>query len=199
MRPIEIRDLRPDEIPAAVGVLARGMRDNPLHVVSYGEDPQRRLRCHALIMRGLFTTSPDLRPICAVRGDRLLGVAGVAPSGTCQMTGMRKLRQIPPLLSLGPRTAIRVIKWVSEWAGRDPDQPHVHLGPLAVDAHLQGKGIGSQIMAEYCRRLDEHGQVGYLETDKDINVAFYQKFGFVIVEEAEVLGVPNWFMRRPPV
>ena len=51
---IEVRALRPHEVPAAVGVLARGMRDNPLHMAAYGEDPQRRLRCHTRLMRGLF-------------------------------------------------------------------------------------------------------------------------------------------------
>jgi ribosomal protein S18 acetylase RimI-like enzyme len=40
------------------------------------------------------------------------------------------------------------------------DEPHVHLGPLAVDAHLQGQGIGSLIMREHCRRLDDDRDVG---------------------------------------
>ena len=39
---IEVRDIRPDDVPAAARVLARGMRDNPLHVAAYGEDPDRR-------------------------------------------------------------------------------------------------------------------------------------------------------------
>jgi hypothetical protein len=55
---IEVRDLRSHEVSAAVGMLARGMRDNPLHVAAYGDDPERRLRCHARMMRGLFA-SPD--------------------------------------------------------------------------------------------------------------------------------------------
>jgi ribosomal protein S18 acetylase RimI-like enzyme len=86
--------------------------------------------------------------------------------------------------------------WISKWSARDPDEPHVHLGPLAVDAHLQGQGIGSLIMEEHARRLDAAGQTGYLETDKQENVGFYERFGFVVVGEEPVLGVPNWFMRR---
>ena len=37
----------------------------------------------------------------------------------------------------------------------------------------------------------------YLETDKSENVRFYQKFGFTVVAQAEILGVANWFMSRP--
>ncbi len=78
---IEVRDLQLREVPGAVGVLARGMRDNPLHVAAYGEDPERRLRCHARLMRGLFSTFPAQQPICASREGVLVGVTGVAPPG----------------------------------------------------------------------------------------------------------------------
>jgi GNAT superfamily N-acetyltransferase len=194
---IEVRDLRTDEVPEAVGVLARGMRDNPLHVAAYGDDPDRRARCHARLMRGLFRVFPAQQPICAVRDGALVGVTGVAPSGTCQPTVAQRLRLLPSVVALGPRTAARVGKWISVWAKHDPDEAHVHLGPLAGDAHLQGQGIGSLIMKEHCRRLDRTGDVAYLETDKRDNVTFYERFGFEVLGEDLVLGVPNWFMRRP--
>lgn len=196
--PIEIRELRSGEIEEAVGVLARGMRDNPIHVAAYGEDPGRRLRCHARLMRGLLTASTTLEPICAVCEGRIVGLTGVAPVGTCRPSVSHRLRMLPHALALGPRTMIRVLRWVSRWAAQDPDEPHVHLGPLAVDAHLQGQGIGSLIMAEHCRRLDERGEVGYLETDKAENVRFYRRFGYDVVGEEPVIGVPNWYMRREP-
>ena len=75
---------------------------------------------------------------------------------------------------------------------------HLHLGPLAVDRHLQGKGIGTQILLEHTRRLDEANAIGYLETDKNINVRLYQRFGYEVIGEADVIGVHCWFMRRPP-
>jgi ribosomal protein S18 acetylase RimI-like enzyme len=195
---IEVRDLRPDEVPDAVSVLARGMRDNPLHVAAYGDDPERRLACHAGLIRGFFRAFPAQQPICAIRDGTIVGVTGVAPVGTCQPGAAQRLRLLPSLVALGPRTAARVGRWISVWERHDPDEPHVHLGPLAVDAHLQGQGIGSLIVLEHCRRLDAAREVGYLETDKAENVRFYERFGFEVIGEAPVLGVPNWFMRRPP-
>ena len=179
-------------------MLARGMRDNPLHVAAYGDDPARRLRCHARLMRGLFRVFAAQQPICAIRDGTVVGVTGVAPVGTCQPTAAQRLRLLSRLVALGPRTAARVASWLSSWAKHDPDEPHVHLGPLAVDAHLQGQGIGSLIMREHCRRLDAAHEVGYLETDKRENVRFYERFGFEVIAEEPVIGVPNWFMRREP-
>ena len=46
--------------------------------------------------------------------------------------------------------------------------------------------------------MDQLQTLSYLETDKFENIAFYQKFGFTVFAEAEVLNVPNWFMSRPP-
>jgi hypothetical protein len=54
------------------------------------------------------------------------------------------------------------------------------------------------MMTAYCARLDDAAQLGYLETDKPGNVAFYQRHGFETSAQAEVLGVQNWFMRRRP-
>lgn len=84
------------------------MRDNPIHVAAYGDDPERRLRCHARLMRSLFRVFTPQQPICAVRDDVLVGVAGVAPAGTCQPTVAQRIRLLPGLLALGPRTAARV-------------------------------------------------------------------------------------------
>jgi predicted N-acetyltransferase YhbS len=86
---------------------------------------------------------------------------------------------------------------MSEWEKHDLREAHWHLGPVAVDAHLQGTGIGSAMMAEYCSRIDQTHGVGYLETDKEVNVRFYEKFGFQKIAESIVLDIPNWFMRRP--
>jgi ribosomal protein S18 acetylase RimI-like enzyme len=88
------------------------------------------------------------------------------------------------------------MKWLGTWSKHDLDERHWHLGPIAVDAPLQGRGIGSNLMRAFCARMDASGEVAYLETDKEINVRFYERFGFEVVGEQEVIGVPNWFMLR---
>jgi ribosomal protein S18 acetylase RimI-like enzyme len=184
-------------LPEAVALLSRGMRDNPNNIAAFGADPRRRERCLRRLFAGLFAAMRQQQPLCALNDGRLVGVGGVAPPGGCQPTGRERLRIAPSILLAGPRSARRVLRWTGAWAKRDPNEPHVHLGPLAVEPRLQGMGIGSRILTEHCSRLDERGEVGYLETDKPENVVLYERFGYEVIAEAEIIGVRNWFALRP--
>jgi ribosomal protein S18 acetylase RimI-like enzyme len=194
---VGVRDLHRADIPAAVDVIARGMRDNPLHVAAYGPDPHRRQSCHAHVIRAILDVATTLDLLGVVRQGVLVGVLGAAPAGRCRPGPWQRLRLLPRIARLGPATGARILRWSGEWARHDPGEPHVHLGPVAVDAPLQGQGLGTLAMREHCRRLDESAQVGYLETDEWENVAFYRRFGYEVVGEAVVIGTENWFMRRP--
>lgn len=193
---LKIETLDASEISEAVAVLSRGMRDNPGHVAAFGEDPQRRLRRLRQFFDGAFAVM-SWQTLVARSGDgTIVGVMAMSSPGTCQPSITQQLRILPRLLQNGPRSAVRTARWLGVWAGRDPDERHWHFGPLAVDAHLQGEGIGSKLMGAFCARMDAAGEDAYLETDKRINVAFYERFGFEVVGEEEVLGMPNWFMLR---
>jgi GNAT superfamily N-acetyltransferase len=193
---VDVRPLDPRDIPTAALVAARGMRDNPAHIAALGNDPDKRVRVIEGLFRRLFTF--DHRPtVVAWSGDRLVGVADSAEPGHCQPTGRARLKLLPPMLAAG--TAVpRMARWVGAWAKRDPTRPHSHFGPFAVDLDLQGRGIGSQLLAQYCRTMDETATFSYLETDKAENVRLYERFGYVVVEKAQVLGIDNWFMTREP-
>jgi ribosomal protein S18 acetylase RimI-like enzyme len=195
---LAIRDLKDDETQLAVGVLARGMRDNPLHVAAFGDDAQTRERSLARMFGAMFRVFSQQRPICALENDMLVAVTGVLAPGTCQATALQRLRMLPTIFAMGPRAGQRLAKWLDAWARHDPDRSHSHLGPLAVDAHLQRRGIGGRLLSEHTARLDSAGQASYLETDKHENVAFYERHGYVVTGQADVIGVPNWFMLREP-
>ena len=84
---VEVRDLRRDEFPVAVAVLARGMRDNPLHVAAFGTNRERRRRRLEGQFAALFELMTEQTPICAVQNGMIVGVTGIAPPGTCRPSG----------------------------------------------------------------------------------------------------------------
>jgi GNAT superfamily N-acetyltransferase len=193
-----VRELREADLSSAVGIVARGMRDNPLHVAALGEDAeirgQRLIRMFTVALPLIFSKGFVLG---AFDGGTLTGIAGMVAPGQCQPSFMEKLAFMPRLVpAVGGGAFARVGRWMGIWAQHDLRQPHWHLGPVAVDAHLQGTGIGSMLMKEYCARLDRAHVAGYLETDKESNVRFYERFGFQTVATAPVLNTPNWFMKR---
>ena len=71
-----------------------------------------------------------------------------------------------------------------------------HLGPVGVLPTHQGRGVGSMLVERFCREVDACRAKAYLETDLDINVAFYEKFGFNLVSESDIFGVKSRYMLR---
>ncbi len=199
LKDVDIGTLNPSEIEAALEVTARGMRDNPMHVAAFGEDPEVRRRKFRVLMSAAFSIKDLSQALVARDADgKILGVCGMISPGECRPTIAEALRFLPHLLSNGPRACGRTMRWMGAWAKHDPDERHWHLGPLAVDAHLQGMGIGSKLMRVFCARMDALGDAAYLETDKPINVRFYERFGFEVLGEQDVIGASSWFMLRQP-
>ena len=197
---LEIEALDPADIEEVIDVVARGMRDNPVNVAAFGEEPEVRRSRFRKLVAAMFSVSDLSHTLVARQEDgAIVGVCGMLPPGDCRPNLGQQLRLVPTLLSMGPRAAGRLTRWMGAWQRRDPEERHWHLGPLAVDAHLQGAGIGSRMMHAFCARMDAAGDDAYLETDKPINVRFYERFGFEIIAEQEVIGVTNWFMLRRSV
>jgi hypothetical protein len=159
-----------------------------------GQRSKAMCRFFVPVLKGLYQRGIVLG---AVLADRLVGVCAMTRPGFCQPGTVEKARVFPAALIGNPiQTPLRILNWVGEWARRDPSQPHWHLGPVAVEPDLQGQGIGTAMLDAFCAIADSTGTQAYLETDKDENVCFYQRFGFTVLESAQVLGVLNWFMFR---
>jgi len=193
MSQFTIMQLPTEQTESAIGVLARAFVTNPLHVAAFGPS---RLESNEVFFRvGLATMKGE--KLVAMDGSRILGVAHWVRSPACQLSAFEKLRMMPRMVrGLGLASALKVISWVSTWSKHDPREPHVHLGPIAVEPEAQGRYVGSRLMEKHCAELDRTGLAGYLETDRSENVAFYSRFGFAVTETVSVLGIENHFMRR---
>lgn len=197
--PLEVRLLRPAELPAAAAAAARALQDDPTNVACYGDDPLVRLaQVHKLFVDVFAQTSVPQHG--ALAGGCVVAVAGMVAPGRCvgsMMGAMAAEVLAAPEPPLGDPW--RASRFWATWAAHDLPEDHWHIGPVGVEPGLQGMGIGHAVMEQLCAELDAGGHVGWLETNKERNVRFYGAVGFEVVDEAMVLGVPNWFMRRDPV
>jgi GNAT superfamily N-acetyltransferase len=91
----------------------------------------------------------------------------------------------------------KIMGKMEELHKRDMPMPHWYLMILGVDTVKQGKGIGGSLVAPMLARADAEKLPCYLETMKEINVAFYTKHGFEVIVEDDFDGLHYWTMKRP--
>ena len=191
-----VRDLTEGELLGAAGVLGRGMRDNPLHLRVFGPDPGgRELALTRLFGAVLPRAHRKGRVLGAFHEAQLVGVCAVVAPGHCRLSIGEKARVAPRMLrSMSLNRVLSLVRWTNGWERLDPSSAHWHIGPVGVERHLQGRGIGSAIMRAVLDPVRE--APAYLETDKLENVRFYERFAFTVRLQSPVLGMPNWFIQR---
>lgn len=197
---VDIRALTEAELPTATALLAEGMGDNPVHLRVFGPNASRRRRYLAHFLSPLVAHVHGNGELWGahVEGE-LVGVLGMIAPGRCR-PGIRDrltfARAMMP--TIPPPVLWRLRRWLAAWARHDPKTPHWHLGPMTVLATHRRRGVARRLMTHCCQRLDALDATGWLETDLEINAAFYRTLGFVTVRQEQILGEPTWFMQRAP-
>src|SRR5699024_4574102 len=112
-----LRELCRAEASPAVSLVARAMRDNPVHEAVFGAPPahrERRLRrffgrvMPLVLDRGVV--------IGAHHGNELLGLVGMLPPGACRITPVDALRIAPSLFTADLLSRIlRIRRWQRVW------------------------------------------------------------------------------------
>jgi GNAT superfamily N-acetyltransferase len=194
-----VRDFRAGDREAAIDVLAASFEGfGPVdQVVGGGRKAEdRRRTMYELALK----ENAKQHVIVAERDGAIQGVLTYADRPDC-IPGARD--SLAAVRIAGPRllTLIRDFRVVGR---AHPRTPHRHLPALGVRPEAQGQGVGGLLMAEYCRRCDEAGLEGYLETTRWADPSrraqerLYERHGFRV---AEVVPMTNdWSMvtmKRP--
>jgi len=182
------------QLTQAAGIAARALRDDPDWAAVSG-DPLVRLE----MLHDMFTGTLGGARVAGVRrGDRLLGVAAAFGPGHCVGARLPPGARTLEAPTEGASDADRLLYLRSVLADHDLDEPHWHVGPVGVEPGFQSMGMGRAAMTLLCEEFDEHGRVSWVKTAKSGNLRFYEGLGFEVVDEAPMLAVRLWFMRRPP-
>jgi len=133
--------------------------------------------------------------------EDLRGVALWTPPGRLGAGQWRQAWRLPGFVrAVGVRRLPRVVPAVAALGGKHPRQPHWYLSELAVDPPVQGRGIGSALIADRLAQCDRDGAAAYLENSNPRNTPLYERHGFRTLEEHLMGGdgPPILLMWRDP-
>jgi ribosomal protein S18 acetylase RimI-like enzyme len=191
----------------AAGVLARAFQDDPVVMaVLKGLTLEERIKMLMISFDlDLQTCGPKGCPLEVVKGDKIAGAAVIHRPGAYPLPASEQIGLLWKVFTKGLTTTWalsaygRWLKWLIAIEKKHPREPHYYLEFIGIDTPFQGKSLGSQMMQSLVNRADEECRGCYLENGNPRNVPFYRRFGFQIMAEETVVGVPTWFMWRPPV
>jgi GNAT superfamily N-acetyltransferase len=191
------------QLDEAAMVALRGFYTDPFFIYL---SPGARLR-----NRGLFlffrTALRHLGPrgiIVTVRDDRdaIVGVSAWMPPGGYPQPIATQLAAIPGsfrALYRRPRSMLDGGRYLDAISKAHPKDPHWYLYLLVADPEMQRRGVGTMLLNDRLPQIDEEGVGSYLETQKEDNLAYYQRFGYELKTSITPVpeGPPIYALWRP--
>lgn len=197
-----VRPAAAPDTAAIAAVLGRAFDDDPIWRWLLPDDASRVRR-----LTGVFEIM--LRRVHLPHGatetaGRDAGVEAAAlwdPPGRWRMPVRVQAAQAVPLLRvLGARTPA-ALRTLGAMEKHHPREPHWYLAVLGTDPPAQGAGLGGALLRSRLDRCDAEGVPAYLESSKERNVPFYERFGFRVTRKLTPPGrgcPPIWLMWRDP-
>ncbi len=84
--------------------------------------------------------------------------------------------------------ASEVLDKLVELDDAHPDQDHWYLGTIGTHPAHAGKHLGTDLLSANLAMIDAAGEAAYLESTNPVNIGFYERFGFRVVDEINVPG-----------
>lgn len=200
--PFEVRAARRDEIAALSSTLAAAFQDDPVMEWLW-PDQQRR----AFGLPRLFATQTRHHHFASQGVDIAVDTSGAIggaalwdPPGKWKPSTLTELRMLPRLVrAFGPR--LRAGKQLADLMTEShPAEPHWYLATIGTDPVRRGRGYGQALLNARLAHCDREGVPAYLESSKQANIGYYERFGFEVTEKVTLPdGGPNmWLMWRTP-
>jgi GNAT superfamily N-acetyltransferase len=187
----------------AVEVTVRAFDDDPFSRYLFPHSRHRR-RATRLQQRDTFSKNGAIGLTrSAIDDGRIVGVALWIPPGAWPLPSKTTLSQrVLTLRAYFPNLAVltKIRPTFQAVDASHPIEPHWYLQVMTVDPSRQRQGIGGALLAPTLESCDADGLPAWLETQKEANVRYYERFGFQVeAVHAPTPGVPPlWTMRRTP-
>jgi len=134
--------------------------------------------------------------------DNLEGIMAIAPHDK-EMTTLRVILSGSFFLSMKISKEAKKMEILSKAVEEAKKSlnlgPHIHLLIMGVSQEFQGKGFGGKLLRALIEKAQTEKKSIYLETQKEDNINFYEKYGFSVKKKIilpEPLNLPMWLMVR---
>lgn len=193
-----VRRATPSDVPALAGALTRAFLDDPVMCWLQPHERRRSAGLHTFFsiqLRHVFLPDGEVWVAGAPGAGALWARPGI---GRPSWRDALRLAPMLPHICAGVVRALRLLTLVERH--RPYDRPHWYLAVLGTDPPVQGRGLGSAVLAPVLGRCDAEGVGAYLESSKESNIPFYRRHGFEVVGELQAPGGgPSlWPMWREP-
>lgn len=184
---VEVRKAGPGDCAALNATLARAFDDDPFVNWMAAQDKRRARRVYdgmGLALNKLSMPFGEVYTTAEIQGGALW-----TPPGKWRLGVLQQLLLIPQMVKTTTwRRLPTVMSGINAVEKNHPHEPHYYLLALGVEPALQGRSLGTQLMAPVLERCDRERVPAYLESSKEKNVPLYERNGFKVTEE---LVVPN--------
>jgi ribosomal protein S18 acetylase RimI-like enzyme len=191
-----------ERIDEAVGVLAAAFEHDPL-IQYLLQDPQPTSFHDRL--REFFRFSCAVRielgwPLLGYEVDAdLVGVACVSEPEDKQWPDSLKETYNRLKTVIGTKATRRLEKYARLTDKFRPEDPNHYLAVIGVHPEAQGSGFGRMILDAVQVLSAEHPlSIGVaLDTENEVNVTFYERYGYEVTARSHLDHLDIWCMLRP--
>jgi ribosomal protein S18 acetylase RimI-like enzyme len=198
-----VRQLSTEQIRAAVGVLSRSFDEDPVFTFYFNNAFRRKLAYRPFFGDIIRSNLRFGHVYSAVLDHRVVAAAIWRPPDAGPPNSRERVQSFAAALcirAIFPRTAQGLFEGFDAMQAVHPKEPHWYLAVVGVDTDLQGKTIGSRVLAPVLECADQAKTLCYVETPFPRDLVFYERLGFEIVSESYPFpGAPQvWAMLRTP-
>ena len=142
--------------------------------------------------------------VAVLDGVTVLGAAVWLAPGAFPWSARRQLVAAPGLAGVAaayPQRFLTLVRYGTAAQRAHPAGRHWYLEALGVRPQAQRRGLGTRLLEPTLERADHEKLACYLETSDRDNIAFYERFGFEVVDDNLPLipgGPTHAAMRREP-
>lgn len=197
---LRVRPVTRDDAPAISAAMARAFEDDPVYEWVL-PDPRSRLRRMTALNEAMFPRFLPIGFMEITTTENLGGAALWCGPERWDPPNRAMLGAVPRILrTIGFGGSRKMMGAMAAMKRVHPREPHWYLMGLGTDPPHQRTGVGTALVSPKLEECDKQHLGAYLETQKAINVPYYERFGFRVTGEIDLpMNGPHlWLMWRDP-